>query len=184
MKIKSADSRHGNTLIEGCLMLKKLAHSLRASKYLPFRFLGYGISVIYRVISLYVVGFDIPTSVRLGSGVLIYHGQGLVVNDRAIIGNRVILRQNTTIGANDGESDAPVVCDGADLGANVVVLGPISIGEGAVVGAGSVVIKNIQAHEIVAGNPARSIGMKSLDGCTGCSARVHEERGVGNDQVV
>jgi serine acetyltransferase len=112
---------------------------------------------LYRIYSLGLVGIDIPTSTRIGRNLQIHHGVGLVVSCRSRIGNNVTLRQNTTIGAKDGESGGPILEDGVDVGANVVILGDIRVGRNAVIGAGSVVVKDVAPGSVVVGNPARAI---------------------------
>ena len=76
------------------------------------------------------------------------------------------LRQSTTIGnktlADGSESGCPVLGDGVDVGANAVILGAIQIGEGAVIGAGSVVVKDVPAGAVMAGNPARVVREKTV----------------------
>jgi serine acetyltransferase len=110
----------------------------------------------YRVVSLFVVGFDIPVSTSIGPGLIINHGMGLVVHNQTVIGSNVSLRQCTTFGSKSGTAP-PTVGDNADFGANCVVLGPVTIGPDAVVGAGSVVISSVAKGDVVAGNPARVI---------------------------
>lgn len=150
--------KHSNSgLIAMALWLKLLAQRLRKSKFPFLRGASVPLAILYRAISLYLVGFDIPTSVKMGRGVVIYHGIGLVVNDRAVIGDSVILRQNTSIAAINDHEPAPIVSAGVDVGANVVILGPITIGRGAVIGAGSVVVRDVPAGVTVVGNPARQL---------------------------
>jgi putative colanic acid biosynthesis acetyltransferase WcaB len=106
------------------------------------------------------LGCEIPLSVEAGPELRVYHGQGLVVHKASVLGSGVTLRQNTTLGTRvrDGvESSAPVLGDGVDVGANVVILGPCTIGANAVIGAGSVVVGDVPAGAVVAGNPARVI---------------------------
>jgi serine acetyltransferase len=80
-----------------------------------------------------------------------------VINDRAVIGKNVILRHCTTIGVKKKDGGCPVIGNDVNIGSNVVILGDILIGDGAVVGAGSVVIKDVPPFAVVAGNPARVI---------------------------
>ncbi len=134
------------------LLLHDVASNLRKRNHVG-RALAIPAAATYRVWSLLVCGFDIPVSTKIGSGVKIYHGIGLVVSARASIGNYTILRQNTTIGETDAGVGA-VIGRNVDVGANVVVLGGVHVGDGARIGAGAVVTKDVPAGTTVVGNPA------------------------------
>lgn len=112
--------------------------------------------LVYRTWSR-ALGIDIPTSTTIGENLVIYHGVGLVVNADTVVGNNVTLRHNTTLGEKVPGQGAPVLGDNVDVGPHVVILGKITIGEGAVIGAGSVVISAVPPRVVVAGNPARII---------------------------
>jgi serine acetyltransferase len=121
------------------------------------RVLGLPITVAYRLIFQWILGIDIPIGTRLGFGVNVYHGHGLVVNRDCVIGRNVTLRQNTTIGCARDGGVSPVIEDNVDVGANVVVIGGIRIGANSVIGAGSVVTKDVPVNSVVVGNPARVV---------------------------
>lgn len=113
-------------------------------------------ALLYRLPALFMYGIDIPTSTRIGSGLQIHHGFGIVVNSETKIAENVTIRQGVTIGNKSG-SIAPILAAGVDIGAGAIIIGPIVIGERAVVGAGAVVTKDVPAGQTVAGNPARLI---------------------------
>lgn len=127
----------------------------------PYVYFTYPYVGLYRVVVEWFLSVELPWRLSLGEGACIYHGHALVVNDRAKIGRRCILRHSTTIGvattSSSFEGDAPVIGDGVDIGCNVVILGGVSIGDGAVIGAGSVVVKDVPAYSVVVGNPAKVI---------------------------
>lgn len=121
--------------------------------------------VFYRVVFEWILGIELPWNTKIGSGLKLYHGQGLVVNDHSIIGSNCTLRHNTTIGHKelpDGTfSASPIIGDDVDIGSNTAIIGPVTIGDNVIIGAGSVVVKNLESNGIYAGNPARLI--KKID---------------------
>lgn len=131
----------------------------KAPKPLMFILIPY--LIFYRVVFEWILGIELPWNTKIGSGLKLYHGQGLVVNDHSIIGENCTLRQNTTIGHKElkkGEfSDSPQIGNNVDIGPNVVIIGPISIGNNVKIGAGSVVVKSLEENAIYAGNPTKLI---------------------------
>jgi putative colanic acid biosynthesis acetyltransferase WcaB len=109
----------------------------------------------------WVLGIELPRKLKAGKGLIIYHGQALVVNQGAIIGENCILRNGTSIGNKqlpDGTySRCPRIGDNVDIGANVCIIGDICIGDNVKIGAGSVITKDVPPNCIVAGNPGRVI---------------------------
>ncbi|CAL5371379.1 unnamed protein product [Camellia sinensis] len=127
-----------------------------------------------------VFGVDIHPAAKIGEGILLDHGTGVVVGETAVIGNRVSLMQifnGVTLGGTGKEigDRHPKVRQGALIGASATILGNIEIGEGAMIAAGSLVLKNVTPHSMVAGIPAKVIGyvdeqdpsltMKHVDVC-------------------
>jgi putative colanic acid biosynthesis acetyltransferase WcaB len=145
------------------LLLFRIA---QLSGHLPSFF--HPISIAYRFIYIFIVdwllGIDIPWDTQIGKNIKLIHGQSIVVNHEAVIGNNCTLRTCTTIGnkkLTDGScSNSPKIGHNVDIGANVVIIGEITISDNVVIGAGSVVVKDIPANAIVAGNPAKIIKMQ------------------------
>lgn len=107
-----------------------------------------------------VFGVDIHPGARLGSAILLDHGNGVVMGETAVVGDRVSILHGVTLGGTGKESGDrhPKVGDGVLIGAHATVLGNIHIGEGAKIAAGSLVLKDVKAHTIAAGTPAEYIG--------------------------
>ena len=123
-----------------------------------FWLLGLPIIIGYKILIEWLLGVELQIKTSVGPGLLIYHGQGLVVHESAKIGKNVTLRNNTTIGnkiSSSGQiTGAPTVGDNVEIGSNSVIIGEINIGDNSVVGAGSVVTKDVPSNSVVAGNPA------------------------------
>lgn len=101
----------------------------------------------------------IGSGARIGDNCIFQHnGVGVVISDHAVIGNNCIIYQNVTVGVlEDGCTSAPVIHDGVVIGAGAILLGGITIGKNAKIGAGAVVIKDVPAYSTAVGVPARII---------------------------
>ncbi len=113
---------------------------------LPFR-------VFYKIVFRWILCIDIPDSTKIGEGLMVFHGMGLVVHGNCKIGNNVVIRHNTTIGQKKANGAVPVIGNGVDIGAHSIILGDIEIGDNCVIGAGTFVDKNIPANCLVYGSP-------------------------------
>jgi serine O-acetyltransferase len=122
------------------------------------------LSLIVRILHRWAqakAGMDLPSLLRVGPGLLVVHGWGLVISKEARIGANVTLFNGVVIGrkdnvtANGRTTEYPLIGDDVWVGPHAVIIGGIEIGQGAIVGAGSVVTKNVPAHCVVVGNPAR-----------------------------
>ncbi len=105
-------------------------------------------------------GVDIHPAARIGCGIMFDHATGLVVGETAVIEDDVSMLHGVTLGGTgkDQGDRHPKVRRGVLIGAAASIIGNIEIGEGAKVGAGSVVMKNVPPHVTVAGVPAEVIG--------------------------
>lgn len=115
-------------------------------------------NTIYKLYTEYILGCDIPASTQIGEGFEIFHSaHASVVSPGTIIGKNVSLRQNTTIGAKgfDSAEKSPIIEDEVTIGPNVCIIGNITIGKGATIGAGAVVVKDVPPNTVVVGNPAK-----------------------------
>ncbi len=105
---------------------------------------------------------DIHPAARLGSGLLLDHGTGLVVGETAVIDDDVSMLQSVTLGGTGKQCGDrhPKIRRGVLIGAGAKVLGSITVGEGAKIGAGSIVLEDVPPYTTVVGNPARIIGVR------------------------
>lgn len=107
-----------------------------------------------------VFGVDIHPATRFGRGIMIDHGTGVVIGETAVIEDDVSLLQNVTLGGTGKETGDrhPKIRRGVLIGAGANILGNIEIGEGAKIGAGSVVLIPVPPHCTAAGVPAKLLG--------------------------
>lgn len=117
------------------------------------------------------VCFNFPRRIRIGYNVFMNRNVNIVARDDITIGDNVMIGPNTVINSgshkyenpnmlirDQGHKKAPIIiCNDVFIGGNVFVLPGITIGEGAVIGAGSIVTKNVEPNTVVVGNPARII---------------------------
>ena len=103
---------------------------------------------------------DIHPAAQIGCGIMLDHATGLVVGETAVIEDDVSILHNVTLGGTGTEigDRHPKIRRGVLIGAGAEVIGNIEVGEGAKVGAGSVVIKDVPPHVTVAGVPAVIVG--------------------------
>jgi len=150
------DANRGNWKSRGVLVLYRLAQEFLRQPP-PVRWLGYAVAVVYTLLVEWILGIELNLKSRIGPGLRLYHGVGLVLHEKTVIGRHCVLRHNTTIGMKNGPDDCPVLGNNVEVGCNSVLMGKIVIGDGAMIGAGSVVRDDVAAGDVVAGNPARSI---------------------------
>ncbi|WP_133758747.1 LbetaH domain-containing protein [Gelidibacter sediminis] len=113
----------------------------------------------YRWKNLFVdtVHCKIFRSTKIAGGLICYHPFASVINAKSI-GRNFQFRNGLTIG-NKGNNNhlLPVIGDDVTVGAQVVIIGDISIGNNVIIGAGSVVVKDVPSNCVIAGNPAQII---------------------------
>jgi serine O-acetyltransferase len=101
-----------------------------------------------------VFGIEIARDVRLGEGVVFLHTVGVVIGGNAIIGDRVMFLGGNTIGSVDTKSGYPCIGNDVIIGAGARILGPVTIGDGAAIGANAVVLCDVPAGAVALGIPA------------------------------
>lgn len=134
------------------LLAHRLAHAL----------LEAGVPVLPRVLAYLtrsVTGVEIHPAARIGSEFFIDHGSGVVIGETAEIGERVTLYQGVTLGGTGFQRGKrhPTLGDNVTVGSGAKLLGPIAVGDGAKIGANTVVIEDVPPHATVVGNPGHPV---------------------------
>jgi len=130
--------------------LHRLAHWLWTRRC---SFLARSLSNINRSIT----GIEIHPGARIGRRFFIDHGAGVVIGETVEIGNDVLIYQGVTLGGTSTKREKrhPTLGNDVEVGAGAIVLGAITIGDGARIAAGSVVVKDVPAGATVIGVPGR-----------------------------
>ena len=120
------------------------------------------LAIAHKAIEI-LTGISLPPECEIGDGLYIGHYGSIIVAPQARIGHNCSLAQNVTIGVAPSAEGrgAPTIGNRVFIGAHSVIVGHITVGDDAVVCAGSVVIRSVPARAVVMGNPARVI---SYDG--------------------
>ena len=117
--------------------------------------------LLYKSVVFYLLHIELHWSLSVGGGLRVFHGYCLVIHPQTRIGRCVTLRHCVTLGNKESGGGAPLIGDDVEIGCNTIVIGTVSVGNGAVIGAGAVVTKDVPARSVVAGNPAKVIRMRS-----------------------
>lgn len=140
------------------LQSHRVAHWLwRQGRECLALFLQHQISQVFDV--------DIHPGATIGKGVMIDHATGVVIGETAVLEDNVSLLHGVTLGGSGCTSGQrhPQIRQGVLIGVGAKILGNIQIGEGAKIGAGSVVLEDVPPHTTVAGVPARPVGRPGVD---------------------
>lgn len=120
----------------------------------------YFFSKIIMLIPRILFGIEIEIGAEIGEGFKIVHGNGIVIGHKVKIGKNVIVAQQVTIGGNnlkkrelDGKIlEQPIIKDGVRISPGAKVIGPIIVGENALIGVNSVITKDVSDNMIMIGN--------------------------------
>lgn len=134
----------------------RLCRWCRTRRFFGWQLLAIPLLLLHRL-STGLLCSEVPTRAWIGPGFLLVHGYGVVINARARIGSNATLFHQVTIGAS--ARGVPAIGDRVVVAAHAIVLGPVVVGDDAVVGAGSVLTSDVAANSVVAGNPARIIAV-------------------------
>ncbi len=107
----------------------------------------------------FLTGIEIHPGATIGQRVFIDHGMGVVIGETAIVGNDVTLYQGVTLGGTGKERGKrhPTIADGVTVGVGAKILGAVHVGEGAKIGGGAVVLRDVPPHSTAVGVPARAV---------------------------
>lgn len=134
------------------LLAHRVAHALA----------GAGVPLLPRAIAglaRTLTGIEIHPGAQIGDGLFIDHGMGVVIGETAQIGDNVTLYQGVTLGGTGFATGKrhPTVQDNVTIGSGAKLLGPITVGHGAKIGANSVVIHDVPPNSTVVGNPGHPV---------------------------
>ena len=137
------------------LCFHRLAHWLYIHK----------VGIIPRLIShvgRFFTGIEIHPGAKIGQGVFIDHGMGVVIGETAIVGDYTLIYQGVTLGGTGKESGKrhPTLGNNVVVGAGAKVLGNIQISDRVRIGAGSIVLRDVPANSTVVGIPGRIVSQK------------------------
>lgn len=109
-----------------------------------------------------VTGVEIHPAARIGNEFFIDHGSGVVIGETAVIGNCVTLYQGVTLGGTGFQRGKrhPTLGDNVTVGSGAKLLGPIAVGDGAKIGANTVVVEDVPPGATVVGNPGHPVKLE------------------------
>jgi serine O-acetyltransferase len=131
----------------------RLAHRLYARKlFLPARLVSH--------IGRFLTGIEIHPGATIGERVFIDHGMGVVIGETAIVGDDCMLYQGVTLGGTGKTRGKrhPTLESNVTVGVGAKILGDVVIGEGARIGGGAVVLRDVPANTTAVGIPAKAVG--------------------------
>jgi serine O-acetyltransferase len=136
-------------------------HAITAHRFIH-RLHGLGVPLLPRFLSnvvRFATGIEIHPAARIGRRFFIDHGMGVLIGETAEIGDDVTLYKGVTLGGTSlgGGKRHPTVGNNVVVGTNASVLGAITVGDGARIGAGSVVVRDVPARSTVVGIPGRIV---------------------------
>ena len=145
------------------VVFHKIAHFFSVAKF----------DLIARIISQssrFLTGIEIHPKAKIGKNLFIDHGMGVVIGETSEIGNNVTIYHGVTLGGispsidSDKQRDVkrhPTLKNNVVVGSGAQILGPVTVGENAKIGANSVVTKDVPDNAVMVGVPAKNVGTVS-----------------------
>jgi len=145
------------------VLFHKIAHFFSVAKF----------DLIARIISQssrFLTGIEIHPKAKIGKNLFIDHGMGVVIGETSEIGNNVTIYHGVTLGGispsidSDKQRDVkrhPTLKNNVVVGSGAQILGPVTVGENAKIGANSVVTKDVPDNAVMVGVPAKNVGTVS-----------------------
>lgn len=126
------------------------------------KFLNYILSIPYYIGNLLIIEgllhCHFPRSIKIEPGISLFHPYGIMINRNTVIGKKVIIRNNVTLGVkHQGKPTFIQIGSGVDIGAGAKILGSVSIGNDCKIGANAVVLRSYGDNNILVGIPARKL---------------------------
>lgn len=117
--------------------------------------------MLVKQINHVITGSDLAWQAEVGQGLNLLHPTGVVIGKHVRIGVNCKVQDSVTIGGKGGDNDGhPVIGDRVSIGCGAKILGPISVGTGATIGANAVVLTNIPEYATAVGVPARPVAVR------------------------
>ncbi len=134
------------------LLAHRVAHALRQA----------GVPAVPQILAFLArsrTGIEIHPAAQIGRGMFIDHGSGVVIGETAEIGDNVTIYQGVTLGGTGFQAGKrhPTVGNDVVIGSGAKLLGPITVGDGAKIGANTVVIHDVPPNSTVVGNPGHPV---------------------------
>ncbi|OOM76648.1 serine acetyltransferase [Clostridium puniceum] len=143
------------------LLLYPSIHALISYRIAHFLYLNkrFFLARLMSQLARFFTGIEIHPGAKIGKGLFIDHGMGVVIGETAEVGDNVTLYHGVTLGGTGKDTGKrhPTIEDGVLIGTGAKVLGPITVGKGAKIGANAVVVKNVPAKATAVGSPAKNI---------------------------
>ena len=144
--------------------------------YISHKIWNYNFFLIARILSQlsrFLTGIEIHPAAKIGRNLLIDHGMGVVIGETSEIGNNVTIYHGVTLGGISPAENSldqvnlkrhPTIKSNVIIGSGAQILGPITVGENARIGANTVILKDVPKYGTMVGNPGKNINKdKNID---------------------